>query len=103
MYSHNSHYNFMKKEEVKKIANLARLELTDKEEKSLGKDISGILDYIDQLREVNTEGVKETAQVTGLSNVLREDKVENWNEAEKESALKQAPLEDGQIKVKRVL
>ena len=52
---------------------------------------------------MDTEGVEPTAQVTGLSNVLREDEVENWDNQEKENALNQAPLEDNQIKVKRVL
>lgn len=93
----------LKKEEVQHIADLAKLELTDEEIEKLGKDISGVLDYIEQLREVDTTNVEPTAQVTGVSNIMREDEVENWDEQEKQNALNQAPLEDGYIKVKRVL
>jgi len=93
----------LNKEEVQKIANLSKLELTEDELSSLGKDISGVLDYIDKLREVDTTDTIPTAQVTGLENILREDKVENWDETERDNALAQAELEDNQIKVKRVL
>ena len=93
----------LKKEEIQHIADLAKLELTDKEIEKMGKDLSGVLDYIEQLKEVDTTNVEPTAQVTGSVNVLREDKVEDWNEQEKQNALNQAPLEDDQIKVKRVL
>ena len=92
------------KKEIQHIANLARLELTDKELKEYGSQLSDVLSYIDQLQEVDVTGVEPTAQVTGLANVLREDKAEEWNEAEREAALKQAPeMEGRQVKVKRVL
>ncbi len=94
----------LKKSEIEHIANLARLELSDEELSLYGEQLSGILDYIDQLQEVDTTGVEPTAQVTGLENVLREDVVNVWDKKEQADALAQAPsLEDGQIKVKRVL
>ena len=63
-----------------------------------------ILSYIDQLQEVNVNGVEPTAQVTGLVNVWREDELLDCPESEREAALKQAPeLEGHQVKVKRVL
>jgi len=92
------------KEEIEHIANLARLNLTDKELKKYGGQLSGILSYIDQLQEVNTDEVEPTAQVTGLTNAWREDKVKVWDKAETKEALDQAPeFEDHQVKVKRVL
>jgi len=90
--------------EIKHIANLARLELTSDELKKYGDQLSGILAYIDQLKEVDTTGVTATAQITGLENILREDEVEAWDKEELNDALRQAPdTELGQIKVKRVL
>jgi aspartyl-tRNA(Asn)/glutamyl-tRNA(Gln) amidotransferase subunit C len=94
----------LKNQEIKHIANLARLELTEEELEKYGGQLSDILDYIDQLKEVNTIGVEPTAQVTGLKNVLREDKIENWDEDEIKAALKDAPeKEERLIKVKRVI
>ena len=92
------------KKQIQHIANLARLELSDKELKKYGEHISQILNYIDQLQEVDTTGIEPTAQVTGLENALREDSIEVWNNNERTAALKEAPeLKDEQIKVKRVL
>ena len=59
--------------EIKKIALLARIELTPAEEKRHAETISAVLDYMKVLNEVNTDGVEPTAQVTGLSGVWRED------------------------------
>lgn len=91
-------------EEIKHIANLARLELSEAELEKYGSQLSAVLEYIDQLAEVDVNGVEPTAQVTGLTNVWREDEARDWDEAEREAALKEAPeLEEHQIKVKRVL
>jgi aspartyl-tRNA(Asn)/glutamyl-tRNA(Gln) amidotransferase subunit C len=90
--------------EIQHIADLARLELSEAEKEIYGKQLSHILDYIDQLKEVNTAGIEPTAQVTGLENVYREDRIVGWKEDEVESALKQSPeIEGEQIKVKRIL
>lgn len=92
------------KQEIQHIANLARLELSDQEYEKFGTQLSDVLSYIEQLKEVNTDDVEPTAQVTGLENIWREDEVEKWDENEIKSALDEAPeLEDGQVKVKRVL
>ena len=66
--------------------------------------MSAVLDYVEQLQEVDVSNIEPTAQVTGLSNVLREDKIKDWDEQERDMALKQAPnIIDGQIEVKRIL
>jgi len=88
-------------EEVKKIAKLARVELTADEEKRHATTISTVLDFVYMLNEVDTEGVEPTAQVTGLEDVTREDVVKN-SEIKKE-LLKQMPqVSAGLLKVPAV-
>lgn len=92
------------KKEVEHIAKLARLELSEEELNKYGEQLSAVLEYINQLEEVDVEGVEPTAQVTGLTNVWREDEARDCPEEEREAALNEAPdLEGRQIKVKRVL
>lgn len=92
------------KEQVKHIAELARLDLSEEEITKYGEQLTGILTFVEQLQEVNTDDVEPTAQVTGMENIFREDEVEAWDKKEVADALEQAPeLEDGQIKVKRIL
>jgi aspartyl-tRNA(Asn)/glutamyl-tRNA(Gln) amidotransferase subunit C len=94
----------LSKQEIQHIAKLARLELTDKELEKYGGQLSAVLNYIDQLKEVDVKGVEPTAQVTGLENVLREDEIKDWDEKEIEASLKDAPeREERFIKVKRVI
>lgn len=95
----------LSKEEVKKVAALARLELSEEEIDVLTPQLGNILNFIDQLKEVDTTDVIPTAQVTGLSDVWRVDEYEDWNKAEVAAALAQSPagLEGNQIKVKKVL
>lgn len=59
--------------DVFKVAKLANIPLT-KEETNLGKQLEETLSYIENLGEVKTENVEPTSQVTGLENVVREDK-----------------------------
>lgn len=94
----------LSKEEIQHIAKLARLELTEAELEKYGGQLSAVLNYIDQLKEVDVKGVEPTAQVTGLENVLRKDKIKDWDEKEIEEALADAPeREERFIKVKRVI
>ena len=62
--------------QIEEIAKLARLELSEKEKKMYAEQLSVVLDYVEKLNEVNTDGVLETCQVTGLEDVVRSDKVE---------------------------
>lgn len=96
--------NKLSKQQIHHIANLARLELTDEELETYGSQLSDVLSYIDQLREVDVSAVAPTAQTAGLENIFREDKIEEWDKEEARVALGQAPdMEDGQVKVKRVI
>ena len=93
--------------EVKHIADLARIKISEKEEQSLKKDLSSILEYIDKLNEVDTTGVEPLYQTTGLVDSFRSDEprgefpmTENLNE----KLIRQAPhTQDRFIKVKSVL
>lgn len=89
--------------DVKKLAKLARIAITDEEAKKFQTELEAILGYVEQLNEINTEGVEPTSQVTGLINVTRPDEVHNYG-VNRESLLKNAPAQkDGYIQVKRVL
>lgn len=63
------------KDEVRHIAHLARLRLSDEEVEKFSVQLTGILAWIEMLNEVDTSGVVETSQVTGLQNVVRVDEV----------------------------
>lgn len=91
------------REDVLKLARLSRLRLSDEEIEQFEAEISEILTYIDQLSEVDTTGLEPTAQVTGLTNVMRDDTPVDYG-ADQKSLLKNAPaVEKQQFKVKRVL
>ena len=66
-------YNKNMKINVKHIAKLANLPLSDKEEERFEKQISSILKYVEQLNSVDTKGVSITSQVTNLENAIRKD------------------------------
>lgn len=93
------------KEDVKHVAKLARIEISSKEEEKFNEELNSILNYIDQLNEVDTEGIEPMAHAAGLENVFRRD--ENPTTASKEDRerlIDQAPsTKDGYVKVKAVL
>ncbi len=66
----------LSKEDVQKLAHLARLQLSPEEVESMASELTDILNYVDQIKEADTENVPETTQVTGLSNVSRKDEVD---------------------------
>ena len=89
--------------EIQYIADLARLKLTPDEENRYGRELSAILDYIDQLSKVSTIKVDTSSRLGILENSWREDEVRPWSAAEVEIALSQAIERDGnQVKVKKV-
>ncbi len=91
------------RDDVLKLARLARLQLSDDEVEQFTGEISAILEYVEQLRGVDVDGLEPTSQVTGLQNVTRPDVVKEYGATPAE-LLKNAPqLENGQIKVKRMI
>lgn len=91
------------REDVLKLARLSRLELTDKEIEQYRTELSEILQYVEQLHEVDVDGLEPTHQVTGLTNVTRPDKVRDYG-YQPAVLLKNVPhVKDDQIKVKRMV
>ena len=89
--------------DVRHLAQLSNLQLSDDEITSLQTDLANILDYIDQLNEIDTSGVEPTYQVTGLENVWRDDVVDT-SVVTREDLLALAPEQsDNSIKVPQVL
>jgi aspartyl-tRNA(Asn)/glutamyl-tRNA(Gln) amidotransferase subunit C len=85
------------------LAALSRLKLSNEEIERFREELSNILDYVKLLDKADTEGLEPTYQVTGLKNVARKDEVRDYG-YKTEALLKNAPaIQDGQIKVKRVL
>lgn len=87
--------------QVEHIALLARLELTAEEKEKFAKELTMILDYVEKLSEVDTTGIDPIAQITGLVNITREDRVEE--SVHRTDLLAVAPDREGQhIKVQSV-
>lgn len=80
------------KEEVKKIAVLARLEFGDDEVEALAKDMSRILEFAESIQEIDTEGVAPTTHSVEITDVLRDDVVKE--SLDRETVLAQAPDAD---------
>jgi len=89
------------KKQVLHIAKLAKLHLTEKEVQKFQKELSDTLDYIEILNELDTSVVAPTSQVTGLENVLREDKVEKCL-SQKEALSGAKNKQEGYFKTKSV-
>ncbi|MDQ0091241.1 aspartyl-tRNA(Asn)/glutamyl-tRNA(Gln) amidotransferase subunit C [Paenibacillus anaericanus] len=88
--------------DVEYVAKLARLNLTDQEREKFTEQLNAILQYAEKLNELDTDGVEPTTHVLRLSNVMREDVVQESLSQEK--VFRNAPEEeDGQFKVPAVL
>ncbi|SHN27302.1 Asp-tRNA(Asn)/Glu-tRNA(Gln) amidotransferase subunit GatC [Gracilibacillus kekensis] len=90
------------KDQVKHVANLARLAVTDEEVEMFTKQLGDIINYAELLNELDTENVEPTTHVLDLKNVMRKDEPKEW--IKKEDALKNAPdQKDGQFRVPSIL
>ena len=85
--------NKIDERQVRHVAHLARLELTDEQVDRLSTELSAILDYMDQLNRLDTEGVEPTAHPLPIRNVFRDDEVEP--SLDPETALANAPQREG--------
>lgn len=77
------------KEQIQHIAVLSRLNLSEEEKDLFGSQLSSILDYMDQLNELDTRETEPTSHVLSLSNVMRDDIL--TSSLPGEEALKNAP------------
>lgn len=86
-----------------KLAQLARIDLSDDEVAEFAHELTTILQYVEQLQSIDVSGLQPTSQVTGLVNVTRDDTVVDYG-YEPRDLLKNVPtVEDNQIKVKRMI
>ena len=90
-------------EDVRHLAQLSSLQLSDEETENLRVDIENIINYINQLSELDTSDVEPTYQVTGLENVWRDDEIDNGG-VTPEQLLNLAPEQAAHsVKVPKVL
>jgi aspartyl-tRNA(Asn)/glutamyl-tRNA(Gln) amidotransferase subunit C len=86
------------REQVLHVARLARLSLSDEEVETMARELSGILEHVDRINQLDLEGVEPTSHVVDLENVLRpDDPRPSWP---REKILEQAPdPSDGAFRV----
>lgn len=90
------------KDDVKKIAGLAKLDLDEKEIARSTKELGDILKYVEKLNELDLKNVEATAHAVSVTNVFREDETKPCEVREK--ALKEAPeTEDNLFQVPRII
>lgn len=64
-------------DEVKKLAQLAKLEISNQEITKVSSKLSSILEYINQLKEVDVSGIEPMSHVHGITNVMRQDEAKD--------------------------
>lgn len=94
--------NIISDEMIEYVGILAKLELSDEEKEQAKKDMGDMLDYIDMLNGLDTEGVAPVSHIFPIQNVFREDVVENVDGREK--VLANAPAaKEGAFKVPKTV
>ena len=92
--------NVISDETIEYVGILAKLSLSEEEKAAAKTDMANMLDYIDMLNELDTDGVEPMSHVFPVNNVFREDVVTNENQ--REAMLSNAPEQkDGCYKVPR--
>jgi aspartyl-tRNA(Asn)/glutamyl-tRNA(Gln) amidotransferase subunit C len=71
------------KDEVKHIAELARIGVSEKDVEKFSRDLSAVLDWVEELKKVNIEKISEVSHISGRENSLREDEMEKFITTEK--------------------
>jgi aspartyl-tRNA(Asn)/glutamyl-tRNA(Gln) amidotransferase subunit C len=90
------------KMDIEKVARLARLELSEEEKVTFGKQLEQILAYMEQLNRLNTAEVEPTSHAIPIHNAFREDKAKP--SFEQEEVLSISPdQENGHFKVPRII
>lgn len=98
----------MKLQDVKKLADLARINMSDEEMESIAHDFDAILAYVDQVKEVSKlnkiEALHENSDNYYLQNVIRDDVITNNSGEYNKKIISQMPdTKDGFLKVKQIL
>jgi aspartyl-tRNA(Asn)/glutamyl-tRNA(Gln) amidotransferase subunit C len=79
--------------QVRKVALLARLDIPSEQEQKFADQLNSILEYFEQLSELNTESVEPTTRAIDVSNVTREDEQQVYDQ--RQQLLEQAPSSEG--------
>lgn len=95
--------NTITNDDVRHLAQLSSLQMSDAEVESLRADIEKIINYINQLDELDTDGVEPTYQVTGLQNVWRDDEIIDSSVSRQQLLALAAEQSDNCVKVPKVL
>lgn len=94
----------MNKEEVKHLAVLARIELTDSEIDSFASEMSSVLDYVSQIQDIVGSGDEDVKSVGARYNVFRADEITNQPDQYTDSLLAAMPKTEGRFMVvKKIL
>jgi aspartyl-tRNA(Asn)/glutamyl-tRNA(Gln) amidotransferase subunit C len=89
-------------EDVLKLARLSKLELNDEQLERFRGEIESIMEYVEQLQLIDVSGLEPTSQVSGLTNSMRPDEIQEYQKPAE--LLKNASVsEDGHIKTKRII
>ncbi|MEL6780279.1 MAG: Asp-tRNA(Asn)/Glu-tRNA(Gln) amidotransferase subunit GatC [Cyanobacteria bacterium J06597_16] len=89
-------------DQVRKVASLARLELSETEQQQFTGQLNSILEYVQQLDELETKDVQPTTRAIEVSNITRPDQLETF--AEREAILDSAPdREEDFFKVPKIM
>lgn len=89
-------------DDVLKLARLSKLELSEEQLERFRRELETIVDYVELLQSADVSGLVPTSQVSGLSNVMRKDEVQEYETPEE--LLKNAPSTEGRhIKTKRII
>jgi aspartyl-tRNA(Asn)/glutamyl-tRNA(Gln) amidotransferase subunit C len=93
----------LSRDDVLKLARLARLTISDEEADKYRIELSEILRYVELLQAADVDGLEPTFQVTGLTNVMRDDEILDYGVSPND-LLRIAPAtQDRQVKVKRMI
>jgi aspartyl-tRNA(Asn)/glutamyl-tRNA(Gln) amidotransferase subunit C len=93
----------LSRDDVLKLAQLARLDLTSEEVEEYSRELTEILHYVEKLQAVDVQGLEPTNQVTGLTNVSRPDEVKGYGYDPKVLLSNVPEVEDDHIKAKRMI
>lgn len=94
----------MNKEEAKKIANLARMEISNADAEKMAGEMEAILEYVDKIKEVSANGDDDRIESASVRNIFTEDENPHETGINTEKLLNEAPgIEQNMIKVKKIM
>ena len=88
------------RDDIEKVSKLARIGLNVQETADMAIEVSSILSFVETIQAVNTDGIEPTSQVTGLTDVWREDEIKKSPVSPKEILAEAPQVQDGYVKVK---